>query len=305
MGNSGDLKLIIENRELIVTNPEKVLWHNPGLSKIDYIKYLLAVSPYLLAHTKDRLLTMIRWPDGIDGKSFYQKEMPGYAPQWIPRAAYGDKNWVLLNDTATLVWVANQAALELHIPFNKYMNGDYPEELVIDLDPMDTGNFSLVREIALKIKEVLDSLGLVSVPKTSGATGLQIYIPVDPRYSYEELRPVNKFLAEYVSARNPGKVTLERVVKKRGRLLYFDYLQLWRGRTLPAPYSVRARPAAPVSAPLEWKEVEHDFSPEEFTVAAMTERIKQKGDLFSPVTTKKIRQNLDEILVFLHQSRVI
>jgi len=297
-----DFIITIEGRELSITNPGKVLWDNEGITKLDYIKYLLEAAPYLLAYTKDRLLTMIRWPDGIGGKSFYQKEMPDYAPAWIPHTFYGNKKWILLNDAAALVWVANQASLELHLPFNLYMNENYPEELVIDLDPMDTKNYSLVREIALKTREVLDSFGLASVPKTSGATGLQIYVPVDARYTYDEIRSVNKFLAEYISIKNPSKVTLERVIKKRGNLLYFDYLQLWRGRTLPAPYSVRARPLAPVSTPLEWKEVERDIKPGEFNLFTVRERIRKKGDLFDIVTTKKIRQDLDEILAFLKKS---
>ena len=296
-----DLTVAVDGKELSITKPHKIFWDDPGITKLDYVKYLLAVAPCLLAYTNNRLLTMIRWPHGIAGKSFYQKEIPAYAPSWIPRAVYGDKTWILLNDAPSLVWVANQAALELHTPFNLYMNEDYPGELVIDLDPTDTDNFTLVREIALNIREVLASFGLTSVPKTSGATGLQIYVPVDPRYTYEELRIVNKFLAEYILARNPGRVTLERAVKKRGKLLYFDYLQLWRGRTMPAPYSVRARPLAPVSTPLEWEEIKADFSPAEFTVLNVPERIGQRGDLFAAVTTKKVRQSLDEILVFLRK----
>ncbi|MFZ5752683.1 MAG: non-homologous end-joining DNA ligase [Bacillota bacterium] len=293
------MQITIEGKELTISNPHKILWPESGITKLDYIHYLISVSPYLLAYTQNRLLTMIRFPDGIDGKSFYQKEIPPFAPEWMERAFYSDKNWILLNDIATLVWVANLASLEIHVPFDQYVKPDYPTELTLDLDPMDTDNFDLVREIALKSREVIDSLGLFSVIKTSGATGLQVYIPIEPRYTYEEARLINTFIARYIAEKNPRKVTLERMVKKRGKHLYFDYLQLWRGRTLPAPYSVRAKPGATVSTPLEWAEVEKEITPADFTIRTVPERLKLKGDLFRFVTTEKMNQGLDEILVFI------
>ncbi len=298
------IKITIEDKEITISNPYKILWPQSGFTKLDYIHYLISVSPYLLAYTQNRLLTMIRFPDGIDGKSFYQKEIPDFAPEWVERAFYSDKNWIILNDTATLVWVANLASLEIHVPFDQYCKPDFPTELALDLDPMDTENFALVREIALKSKEVINSLGLLSVVKTSGATGLQIYIPIEPKYTYEEARRINTFIARYIAEKNPRKVTLERVVKKRGKHLYFDYLQLWRGRTLPAPYSVRARPRAPVSTPLEWEEVEKEISPADFTIQTVPERLKLKGDLFRFVTTEKVNQSLDEILAFIKKNHV-
>lgn len=294
--------LKIEDKEVIITNPQKKLWEVPPLTKLDYINYLVRIAPNLLAYSRDRLLTMIRWPHGVGGKSFYQKEIPAYAPTWIPRTFFHDKNWILLNDTATLVWVANQAALELHLPFNYYYQEENPSELVFDLDPMDEDNFDLVREVALKTKEVLDNFGLTSIVKTSGATGLQIYVPLLPKYSYEEIRMISEFIARYIASKNPQMVTLERMVNKRGKLLYFDYLQLWRGRTLPAPYSVRARLGAPVSAPLEWQEVEKRIKPADYTVLSLPERLEKKGDLFRPVVSKEQRQDVKEILNFLKKN---
>lgn len=292
------LSVLVEGKKIEIINPQKVMWDVPVITKIEYIQYLLTVSAHLLAYTGDRLLTMIRFPDGIKGKSFYQKEIPDYAPAWLSRVKSGDKEWILLNDAAALVWVANQAALELHVSFNKYEIGaeDFPSELVFDLDPMEEDNFSLVQEVALITKEVLDSFGLLSVPKTSGATGMQIYVPIEPKYTYAQTRLVNEFIARYIAEKYPYQVTLERSVKKRGKLLYFDYLQLWRGRTLPVPYSVRARAGAPVSAPLTWEEVAKGVLPANFTVKTMGERIKQQGDLFSPVTSPKYKQSLADIL---------
>lgn len=291
-----DFTFPLEDKEVKITNPDKVLWEDPGITKLGYIEYLMKVVPYILTYSKDRLLTMIRYPHGIGGKSFYQKEIPEYAPQWIERVNYGNKNWILLNEPATLVWVANQGALELHLPFNLYFRENKPQEIIIDLDPMDTENFQLVREVALKSKEVLNSLGLWGVAKTSGATGLQIYIPIEPRYSYEEVRLINTFIAKYIAEKNPHQVTLERSVKKRGNLLYFDYLQLWKGKTLPAPYSVRARPGGSVSTPLNWEEVEKDIVPSDFNMETVAKRIKEKGDLFKVISQDNSRQNLDGIL---------
>lgn len=300
--SSQEVVVNVENREVPISNPQKLLWPDAGVTKMDYIRYLLLISPYLLAYTRNRPLTMIRYPHGTDGKSFFQKETPVHAPSWIPQVPVDGKSRILLNDAATLVWVAGQAALELHTPFNTYDQEDYPQEIVLDLDPMDTENFALVKEVACKTKEVLDSFGLISVPKTSGATGLQIYVPLEPKYTYEETRLINEFIAQYIAAGNPGQVTLERTVNKRGKLLYFDYLQLWRGRTMPVPYSVRARPLATVSAPLTWDEVAGKASPMDFTVLTMPARIENKGDLFSAVSTTKVRQNLDEILSFIKKN---
>jgi len=290
----------IDGKEIHITNPEKILWPDPGITKRDYIKYLVSVSKYILPYSRDRLLMMWRYPDGISGKRIEEKAVPTFAPDWLPRAFYKDKDWILLNDTATLAYVANLAALELHIPFDRYNRKDYPTELVFDLDPSDTENFELVLEVALQLKTVLDSLALFSVVKT-GATGLQIYIPIEPKYTFEETRKINKFIADYMMEQMPGKITLERTKAKRGNKLYFDYLQLWKGRTMPAPYSARATPLATVSAPVDWAEVQQGFHPTDFTIQNMPKRLEQKGDLFAPLGSEKERYNqqLDHILSFL------
>lgn len=140
-----------------------------------------------------------RYPTGPGGKRIEQRSVHGTAPEWLPRVVYNGKERILLNNTASLVWVANLDALELHVPFDRYDRKDYPTELVFDLDPPDDRSFALVSETALALKEVLDSLGLFSVPKTSGATGLQIYIPIEPKYTFAETRKINKFIADYMS----------------------------------------------------------------------------------------------------------
>lgn len=291
----------VDQRDIHITNPDKVMWPEAGVTKWEYIQYLILISPYLLPYTENRLLTTIRYPDGIHGKSFYQKNIPSYAPQWLPTYTWRDNRYILLNDRASLVWVANQASLELHVSFHLYRNEDIPTEIVFDLDPMDLDDFTHVCEVALYLKEILDSLGLQSVAKTSGASGLQVYVPIAPGYTFEQTRRISSFIARYLSEKHPQLITLERMVKKRGKKLYFDYLQHWKGKTLPAPYSVRARPQASVSAPVTWKEVETGFHPSEFTMERMIQRVREKGDLFKMITTEKQNQPIEQILAFIDQ----
>jgi bifunctional non-homologous end joining protein LigD len=291
----------IDGVEVSVTHPDKVLWKEAGITKIQYIEYLLCVSEYLLPHTRDRMLMYWLYPQGIGGEKTEKRSLLANAPDYIPRTVYLDKPRVLLNNKETLAWVANVGALELHVPFDRYDRKNYPTELVFDLDPSDPGDFDLVRDVALQLKGLLDSLDLISIAKTSGKTGLQIYVPIDPRYTFEEARKVNQFIAKYMLEKNPGRITLDRVVQRRGTKLYFDYLQLWKGRTMPAVYSVRATPQTTVSTPVTWGEIEQGFDPADFTLLTIPKRLKDNGDLFSPVTSVKEsnRQSLEAILRFI------
>ncbi|WP_036720736.1 non-homologous end-joining DNA ligase [Paenibacillus harenae] len=296
-----EFEIEVEGRTLRITNPEKPLWPEAQISKLDYIKYLIEMAPCLLSYAKDRLLTTIRYPNGIHGKSFYQKNAPDHAPDWVATHAWRENNYILANDIPTLVWLGNQACLELHVTFNLYDRPNLPTELVFDLDPTDVDNFSLVLEVALRIKEVIDSLGLVSQPKTSGSSGLQIYIPIEVRYTYEQTRHLNKFIAHYIADKYPQLVTIERLVKNRGTKLYFDYIQHGEGRTLPAPYSLRARKEGSVSTPVTWEEVRTGFSPRDFTIKNVKQRVDEKGDLFEFITTNKVKQSIDHLLQFINK----
>jgi bifunctional non-homologous end joining protein LigD len=294
-----EFELDVEGRLIRITNPQKPIWPDVGLSKLDFIRYLTEISSFMLPYIKNRMLTTIRFPNGIHGKSFYQKNIPEHAPQWVSTHNWRDTTYILANDLPTLIWLGNQACLELHAAFNRIDCEKCPTELVLDLDPTDTDNFSLVLEIALLIKENLDRLGLFSQPKTSGATGIQIYIPIEARYHYEQTRMLGKFIAQYIAEKHPNKVTLERLVKNRGVKLYIDYLQHWEGKTLAAPYTPRAREGAPVSAPVSWQEVEKGFQPLDFRIDNIRERIQSAGDLFAPITTQRKDQSLDELLNFI------
>jgi bifunctional non-homologous end joining protein LigD len=296
-----DITVNVEGKELVITHPNKLLWPESGISKWQYIEYLTEMSRYLLPYTKDRMLMIWRYPTGAGGRRFEERSVHGETPDWMQTVHYKGKNRILLNDTATLIWIANLDGLELHVPFDTYKHKDFPTELMLDLDPPDDHSFELVTEVALRVREILNSLSLPSVPKTSGATGVQIYVPIKPEYRYEDARLVNRFIAEYLQQKLPREITLDRVVRRRGSKLYLDYLQLWRGRTMAAPYSVRATKLATVSTPLSWPELERGVSPKDFTISSITERLKLKGDLFSPITTAKLQyeNSLDEIIQFV------
>lgn len=292
--------LDIEGNQVTITNPDKPLWPEMGIRKIDYLQYLIDVAPYLLPYTRHRLLTTIRYPHGIAGHSFFQKNRPSYSPEWLQSHRWHDTDYLLLNDLATLVWLGNQACLEFHIPFDRHASG-YPSELAFDLDPPDNSYFDLVRETALQVKQVLDSLGLFSLAKTSGASGLQIYLPLKERYTYQQTRQISHFIAQYLTDRYPQTITIERLIKNRGQKLYFDYLQHGEGRTLPAPYSPRACKEATISTPVTWEEIEKGFSPQDFTMSTIRNRLQNKGDLFSPLLNEEQKQTLDELLSFIER----
>ncbi|NGQ93868.1 DNA polymerase domain-containing protein [Brevibacillus sp. SYP-B805] len=288
--------LTVEDKQLSISNPDKPLWPEAGVTKLAYIQYLMTVAPVLLPYTRNRLLTVIRYPHGIHDKSFYQKNLPAYAPEWIPTHTWESTRYPLLNDLPTLVWLANQAALEWHVSFHEAGN-EIPTELVFDLDP-STPEFGPVQQAALRLKELLDELQLPSYVKTSGASGLQVYVPIERRYSFAQTRLVGEFVARYLTARYPRELTIERLIKNRGTKLYIDYLQHWRGKTLPAPYSTRAKPEATVSTPLTWEEVPQ-IHPTQFTVHHLPARLQERGDLFRPLLSADDRASLDPILSFL------
>lgn len=295
-------EIVVDGKTIEISHPDKIIWEDYHIKKIDYIHYLLNVAPYLIEHAKERLLMIWIYPHGINGKKIEKRSVPKNAPEWISRTFYKEKERILLNDRATLVWAANYGAIEFHVPFDRHEKPDHPQEMVFDLDPPDMNSFNLVLEVSIRIKELLESLGLISVPRTSGSSGMQIFVPIQPSYTFEETRKINTFFAHYFAEQMPQQITLERVVSKRGGKLYFDYLQLWRGRTMPAVYSARANPKATVATPLTWKEVEAGIRPLDFTILNMKKRIQEKGDLFQMVTTEKYNQALNEILRFIEKA---
>ncbi|PRX40033.1 bifunctional non-homologous end joining protein LigD [Planifilum fimeticola] len=292
----------VEGKEIAITNPEKMLYPSAGITKWDYVLHLTRLAPYLLPHSRRRFLTTIRYPHGTGDEFFYQKNVPSHAPDWIPTARDGKVTYILLEDTPTLVWLANLACLEFHLSFNLVDDPDHPPELVFDLDPSVEG-FGRVMEVALLTREVLNQLDLDALVKTSGATGLQLYIPLKGRFTFEQTRRVSHFIARYLEEKHPRLITLERIKKNRGDKVYFDYLQHWRGKSLIAPYSPRAREQATVSTPLKWSELRPGLVPEQFTLPAVHRRLAETGDLFQPLLSRENRFDLSRILDFVERKR--
>lgn len=298
-----------------VTNPEKLLWPEAGVRKIDYLHYLTAVSHAILPHLWQRPVTFIRYPHGVPGVFFYQKNSPAGAPDWlsihVDNSGAKPIRHVLVNDLDTLLWAGNQACLEIHPWYSRIGRPDHPTHLALDIDPM-TEEFEDAREAAFIMRSALMRLNLTGYPKTSGKGGIQIYVPITPRYTFADTRIVLQFLAQYVSAAHPDKITTLRSVRARGSRVYLDYLQHAPRKTLVAPYSPRGTPLATVSAPVTWAELDDGVRPEDFTVRTMPQRLAQAGDLFAHMNgsfsrTGDLRMagdsegNLDPILDFLHQ----
>lgn len=292
----------VEGRMLTLSNLNKILWPQAGFSKSDLISYYLAVSPVLLPHLKERPLVITRFPHGIVGKSFYQKNAPEHLPDWIPTYTDSNTRYMMVTEAAALVWLANQAAIELHPWLSSRASLDCPDFLVIDLDPSPINTYEQVVEVALAFKALLDQFQLHSFPKTSGGDGLHIYVPLYPLYSYQVVRELGQIMSVMVSMLFPGISTIERSVNKRGNKIYLDYMQNVRGKTLCAPYSVRPREQATVSTPLRWEEI-REAPPEHFDLLTVPQRISAQGDLFASVLT--MQQSLDNVLLQLGKEALL
>ncbi|WP_027629325.1 non-homologous end-joining DNA ligase [Ruminiclostridium cellobioparum] len=290
-----DIKVEIEGKIINVKSPDKLYWPEANVTKLEFIETMTKLAPYVVRHAKNRMLTSIRYPHGIGDKSFFQKEKPVNTPEWIKTVKFNDKNYIALNSAATLVWLCTQAALELHTSFNVHEKPDHPSSLVFDLDPDEGNTFDDVTEIAGSIHETLLALGIKAFIKTSGATGLQIFIPTGARYDYDTARMLNEFFAEYFTHKLSSKVTIERMKKNREGKLYFDWQQMWHGKSMITAYSARAVKSAAVSTPIEWSEL-GKIRPEMFTLKNIAARVEQKGDLFEPMLRCDNKNQLDEIL---------
>lgn len=289
-------------QDLEITHPDKPLWEKLAIRKADYILYLREISPYMLPFLKDRLLTVIRYPHGMFGEAFYQKNCPDYAPEFVQTQEAEGIDYILCNNLKTLVWLGNQLAIEFHIPFQTvYSKG--PSEIVFDLDPPSKDSFPLAIKAALLIKEVLDQLNLIGFIKTSGNKGLQIYLPLPENvYSYDDTRLFTSFIAEYLISRAPDSFTIERMKKNRGNRLYVDYVQHSEGKTIVAPYSMRGNEHGGVATPLYWEEVNDKLKPGFFNMEKALKRIRSQGDPFMDYFQTKQLQAFTPVLEFLKNS---
>lgn len=298
-GTKERAELKIGNEKVTITSPSKPLWPEKGIQKLHYLHYLNQIAPHLLPFLEKRLLTVIRYPHGAGGESFYQKNCPDYAPDFVQTHDSEGINYIVCSDLPTLIWLGNQLAFEFHIPFHT-IHSTGPSEVVFDLDPPSRQYFHLAVEAALMIKEVLDKLKLISYVKTSGNKGLQLYIPLpENTYSYEDTRRFTQFIAQFLTSKEPNWFTTERMKAKRGNKLYVDYIQHAEGKTIISPYSVRGNKEGLIATPLYWKEVTLDLRPEHFPLDKAIERVEKFGCPFASFFEDKKKQTFDPVLEWL------
>jgi len=265
------------------TNVKKVFWPKDGYTKGDLIQYYESVAPLLLPYLRDRPLVLTRFPDGIDGKSFFQKDAPVYVPDWVRtevvHSGDGERDirYFVVDDLESLRYVANMGTIPLHVWSACVSALENPDWLVLDLDPKEAP-FAHVVQVARALKTILDELELPSFIKTSGATGLHVLLPMERRYTHEETRTFARLLAMLTVDQVPEISTITRSIKGRGGKVYVDFGQNGRGNTIVAPYSVRPLPGAPASCPLRWDEVTARLDPAKFTIRTIPERFERMPD---------------------------
>ena len=278
--------------QLKFTNLSKLYWPEDGITKRDMFNYYYQVAEYILPYLKGRPQSLNRFPNGIHGKSFYQKDVKGKAPEWAETFPYQtsdgeDKEFLVGTDEASLLWMASLGCIEMNPWFSRVQSPDNPDYCVIDLDP-DKNTFEQVIEAALKVKEVLDAIEVPAYCKTSGSTGMHIYIPLGAKYSYDQSQLFARLIANIVHRQLPDFTSLERMVANRKGKMYLDFLQNRPGATIAGPYSLRPKPGATVSMPLHWDEVKPGLAMRDFTIKNTPARLNTEGDLFKGALGKGI-----------------
>lgn len=283
----------VNGHELKFTNLSKIFWPVEKLTKRDLINYYYQVAPYILPYLKDRPQSMNRFPDGIQGEGFYYKDVSGKAPDWIKTYLYHsdaddrERKYLVGHDEATLLYMANLGCIEMNPWFSTVKKPDHPTFCVIDLDP-DKNSFDEVIETATVTKAILTDLGVPSYCKTSGSTGLHIYIPLGNKYTYEQSKEFARIIVTLVHQELPKITTLERQIANRKGKMYLDFLQNRPHATIACAYSVRPKPGATVAMPLEWDEVKKGLKMKDFTIFNAVDRLKSLGDIFKPVLGKGV-----------------
>jgi bifunctional non-homologous end joining protein LigD len=294
-------------RTLKLSNLDKVFWPGEGITKGDLLRYYQRIAPALVPHLSDRPFTMKRYPNGIDGKFFFQKDAPSHMPDWIPRfralVSTRDKartkkwvNFPLVNDELALLWMVNMGCIDMNTWYSRVDKPDRPDFVLFDLDPAAGSGFAETVEVALLVKAALDALGLESFPKTSGSDGIHVLVPVERRYTYDDTREFAEIIARALARTNRGLVTTEWAKSKRRGVL-IDSNQNGEGKTIASVYSVRPHPGAPVSTPLRWDEVNEKLNPSIYSMEVVLDRVERFGDLYEGVL--KTRQRLDRALASL------
>ncbi len=286
----------VDGHRLRLSNLDKVFWPKEGYTKGDLLAYYWNVRDLILPYLRDRPLTRKRMPDGIEGPFFYEKNAPSHTPDWMPRchvesedAEEGFNDFLMANSAADLLFVVNTGAIEFHPLHARCDSIDHPDYLFFDLDPMGDASFEDVLVVARHVHVALDHLGLPAYAKTSGATGVQIYVGVDPRPTHDEVRAFVGAIGQAVRGVDPDRVTMEYQVRKRGDKVFIDHNMNRRGANISAVYCVRPEPGATVSTPLSWEEVEAGkVRPRDFTIANVHNRFAEVGDLFEGMLTEPV-----------------
>lgn len=308
--NLPELTTTVDGRTLKFTNLRKVWFPKDGITKRDVINYYDSVSGLILPHLRDRPLSLKRYPNGIEEEFFFQKHAEDKVPEWVRLEPIDSEHrgspihYIIANDRATLLYLANLACIDQNPWMSRAGSLDNPDFVLIDLDPLECP-YNKIVEAALLVRKKLDVLELEGYPKTTGGDGMHIYIPLEPVYTYEQVRSFAEILSILVIGEQPDLFTTPRAVAKRKKgKVYFDYMQISTGKTIAGPYVLRAYPGAPVSTPLKWSEVKAGLTPERFNIKNARARFDKVGDLFAPVLANKqrIEGALEKLTTLVKQS---
>ena len=270
--------------EIELSNPEKMIFPKAGMTKKGLVDYYMRISEYILPHLKDRPLMLHRYPNGIKGKEFYQKEEPDYFPGWIhtidvevKKEGQKTQKFVNCNSESTLAYIANQASITPHVWLSRKDKLHHPDKLIYDLEPPE-GEFEVVKECARDFKKLFDELDLTAYLMTTGSKGMHLALPLDREWDFKKVREFAKRMAGLLAESKPDKYTVETLKKKRKGRLFLDYLRNSHGQTSVAPYSLRAREEAPVAVPLEWDELGKTDSSQKYNAGNIFRRMSRKKD---------------------------
>lgn len=286
-------------RDVNVSNPNKVLYPEAAFTKNDVVQYYLGVALVLLPHLKHRPLTLKRYPNGVDQPYFYEKMCPSHRPEWVATTRMTtterDIDFCMVEDAATLVWVANLASLELHTLLSRATDLDRPTFMVFDHDPGEGADMLDCIRVALRFRDILEQLGLKAFAKTSGGKGLHLYVPLNTAVTFDDTKVFSRAIAQVLEKEDPSRITTNMRKDLRKGKVFVDWSQNDRHKTTVCAYSLRARSRPTVSTPVEWTELERALKKKDaatllFETADVLNRVKKKGDLFEPVL--KVKQKL-------------
>ena len=291
-------QLDVEGKKLAVSNLKKVLYPKAGFTKGQVIDYYIRIAPVLLPHLKDRPLTMKRYPDGVEGEFFYEKNCPSHRPNWVHTAKVWSEgnqrvmHYCLANDLPTLVWAANLADLELHTSLSRKNKVDRPTMMVFDLDPGPPADIVQCCQVGVWLRDLLSKMKLKSWAKTSGSKGLQVYVPLNTPVTYDDTKTLSRALAQYLEREHSDHVTSNMSKAVRKRKVFVDWSQNDEHKTTICVYSLRAKEEPTVSTPVSWGEVENCLKKKRadllrFRSDQTLARVEKQGDLFEPVETLK------------------